>query len=80
MFDQNQEKPSRSKVESALDALKDAALYNEKDEMQSFIFKFKKLHCTERLNSLKKKKNIFKKLFNVAEVIIWDKDLFYTFE
>ena len=52
-FDQSQEKPSRLKVESALDVLKDAALYSDKgDEIQ--IFKFEKLYCTEQLNSDKR--------------------------
>ena len=53
-FDQSQEKPSKSKVEPALDIFKDAAMYSDKgDEMQSIIFKFEKLYCTERLNSIK---------------------------
>ena len=45
-FDQYQENPSRLKVESALDVLKDDSMYSEKgDEMQSIIFKFEKLYC-----------------------------------
>ena len=47
---------SRSKVETALDALKDTILCSDKgDKMQSIVFKFEKLCCTERLNSLKQK-------------------------
>ena len=47
---------SRSKVETALDVLKDTILYSDKgDKMQSIIFKFENLCCTERLNSLKQK-------------------------
>ena len=41
---------------SALDILKYTTLYGDKgDEMQSINFKFKKLYCTKRLNSLKQK-------------------------
>ena len=55
-FDQSQAKPSRSEVESALNVFKDAALYSDKrNEMQNIIFKFEKLFCAERLNSLKQK-------------------------
>ena len=53
LFDQSLEKPLRSKVESALDVLKDALYSDKGDEMKSIIFKFEKLHCSERLNSLK---------------------------
>lgn len=54
--ERNQEQPSRSKVESALVALKDAALYSDiGNEIQSIIFKFEKLYRTEPLNSLKQK-------------------------
>ena len=56
MFGQSEEMNSRSKFESALDVLKYTTLYGDKgDEMQSINFKFKKLHCTKRLNSLKQK-------------------------
>ena len=55
-FDQSQEKPSRSKVESVRDVLKDAALYSDKgDEMQSIIFKLEKLYFNEQLNFFKQK-------------------------
>ena len=55
-LDQYQENPSRLKVESALDVLKDDSIYSEKgDEMQSIIFKFEKLYCTEPWNPLKQK-------------------------
>ena len=47
---------SRSKVETALDVLKDTILCSDKgDKMQSIIFKFEKLCCTVRLNFLKQK-------------------------
>ena len=51
------------KVESALDVLKDTALFSNKgDEMQSLISKFEKIYCAERLNSLRQKDitNFFK--------------------
>ena len=55
-FCQSKEKPSRSKVESAFEVLKDATLYSDKgNEMQSIIFKFEKLYYTEPLNSFKQK-------------------------
>ena len=52
--DEVPERPSRSEVESALDVLKNAALYsNTGEEMQCLIFKFENLFTKERINSLK---------------------------
>ena len=52
--DEVPERPSRSEVESALDALKNASLFsNTGEEMQYVIFKFENLFTKERINSLK---------------------------
>ena len=49
--------------------------------MQCIVFTFEKLYCTERLDpSNKKTQQIFANLFEVVNVIIWDKELNYTFE
>ena len=60
-FDQSQEKSSRSKVESALDVLKNATLYSEKGhEMQGIFFKFEKLFAlNDEIPSNKMTKQIF---------------------
>ena len=53
--DEVPERPSiRSEAESAVDVLKNAALYsNTGEEMQCVIFKFENLFTKERINSLK---------------------------
>lgn len=51
-----QVKVLKTKIESALDVLKDGTLHSDKgDKMQSIIFKFQKLYCSERFNSPKQK-------------------------
>ena len=45
--------------------------------LQNIAFKFDKLHCTERLYSLKQKDIT---LSEVEKLIIWDEKLFYTYE
>ena len=50
------EEPSRSAIESAIDALKDAAMFSDKgDQMKTLITSFERLYEKERLNSLKQK-------------------------
>ena len=50
------EKPSRSAIESPLDALKDAAMFSDEGvQMKSLILSFERLYKNERLKSLKQR-------------------------
>ena len=55
-FDPVVEKPSRSAIESALDALKDAAMFSDEGaQMKILILSFERLHENERLKYLKQR-------------------------
>ena len=50
------EKPSRSAIESAIDALKDAAMFSEEgQQMKMLISNFERLYEKERIKSLKQR-------------------------
>ena len=50
------EKPSRSAIESAIDALKDAAMFSDEgQQMKMLISNFERLYEKERLKSLKQR-------------------------
>jgi len=56
MFDPVAEKPSRSAIESALEVLKDAAMFSDKSgQMKRAIFDFERLYESDRAESLKQK-------------------------
>ena len=55
-FDPVVEKPSRSAIESALDALKDAAMFSDEGaHMKILILSFERLYENERLKYLKQR-------------------------
>ena len=54
IFDPVVEKPWRSAIESALDVLKDAAVFSDEDvQMKRLILSFERLYENERLKCLK---------------------------
>ena len=56
IFDPVVEKPSRLAIESALDDLKDAAMFSDKGlQMKRLILRFERLHENERLKYLKQR-------------------------
>ena len=56
IFDPVVEKPSRSAIESALDDLKDAAMFSDEGvQMKRLILSFERLYENERLKCLKQK-------------------------
>ncbi|XP_037779428.1 tigger transposable element-derived protein 4-like [Penaeus monodon] len=56
MFDPVAEKPSRSALESALEILKDAAMFSDKSgQIKRVIFDFERLYESDRAESLKQK-------------------------
>ena len=56
IFDPVVEKPSRSAIESALDDLKDAAMFSDEGvQMKRLILSFERLYENERLKCLKQR-------------------------
>ena len=56
IFDPVVEKPSRSTIESALDDLKDAAMFRNEDvQMKRLILSFERLYENERLKCFKQR-------------------------
>ena len=56
IFDHVMEKPSRSAIEFALDALKDAAMFSDEGvQMKRLIFSFERLYENERLKYFKQR-------------------------
>ena len=56
IFDPVVEKPSRSAIESAIDDLKDAAMFSDEDvQMKRLILSFERLYENQRLKCLKQR-------------------------
>ena len=56
IFDPVVEKPSRSAIESALDALQNAAMFSDEGvQIKRLIFNFERLYENERLKCLKQR-------------------------
>ena len=72
-FDQSQEKSSRSKFKSTLDVFK-----REKNAKHYPQIRKAALQWTIKFPQTKGHDRFCLKLFEVVEVIIWDKELFYT--